>query len=398
MASFQKTTFSHEAELRPRVLSGLSEIRSIEAQWRALEGKCEEGFTFFQTFDWCVNWIEEFCERPAPVGQPRIMTLWQGDHLVLLWPAMISNRSFGATVLQSLGEPHTQYSTALHDPVADEGALRSGFENLLKSMDDVDLVNFDAVPEGSLLGRLSGAQPVVTETQNETAIFELSAFASWDDVAATWSSSQRKNRKRRLKKLGELGEVGLAPVWAGEARYEELVALSVEWKKRWLAETGRLSRGFSMDGYDEFLKSMRSDVSGRSGGILLCLEIDGAPVAIEMGFIHRNEYYAYIGGFDYDLAHLSPGKVAMEMALQWLMENGIASYDLLGNPAEYKSSWSTKTVALDNYARTMTIRGKLYNDMWLERLRPVLKKTYLSAPAGVRKVATAMLAPKAKAS
>lgn len=378
--------------IESRVLVGIDAMASIEAQWRALERTCSERFTYFQSYDWCKNWADIFCGDVSPVGKPVIVTLWQGEELVFLWPAMISNRKFGASVLCTLGEPHTQYASAITAAVFDPVMHKSLLENALRSIPNVDLVSFEAVPQDSMLLRALGNDAVDANTENETAYFDFTAFADWEGVLASMSKSQRRSRRKRLKQFEALGEVSFDIIPGDDPAYQDIISTAFTWKKRWLRETGRVSRGFSMEGYDTFIQSLAATSCKGDGAFAACLRIDGKPVAIEQGFVHHGHYYAYIGAFDYDFYDYSPGKVALQMMLQRLMERGVQSYDLLGNPAEYKSSWSTNTTPLHQFFIPLSLLGRLYMDLWIDKVRPGLKKVYHSTPASLRRSALSQMA------
>ena len=87
----------------------------------------------------------------------------------------------------------------------------------------------------------------------------------------------------------------------------------------------------------------------------------------------------------------------MELGIQWLKQAGVKSYDLLGNPADYKASWSTDTVALERYSLAYTLRGRLYGDLWMGWMRPNMKRAFYAAPETWRKAASRALTSQATA-
>jgi CelD/BcsL family acetyltransferase involved in cellulose biosynthesis len=366
------------------ICSSLAGMMHIEAAWRDLECRSSETFAFFQSYDWCHAWASQFVDGAKPIADIRIFTIWRDGRLALLWPGMLTRGPLGARVLRALGEPHTQYCTVLHDPACADAEVHAAFLTALSREGGADLAVFDLVPDTSLLaGMLSrGAR---NPTLNETAVFRLDVFPSWDDYLRSLGSKQRSNRKRRRDRLAGLGELGFRVVWPGQSDYARLLHTCIEWKRRWLAETGRISQGFSIEGYEAFLSRLPGDPGSRSGACLFALEVSGRPVAIEFGFIVCGQYYAYIGGFDWECREYSPGKVAMEHCLRWLIEEKAITYDLLGNPADYKSSWSNMTVPLHRFSRTMSLRGQIYGTAWLDVTRPALKQLYRAVPERVRR-------------
>lgn len=358
-------------ETASRILTDLAEIDAVAEAWRALEADCADPLAYFQSHDWCRNWIAQFA---APGRfEPFVQTLWRGGTLVAVWPLMIVHAA-GLRRLETLGVPHTQYCGLLARPGAVPRAALADMAREAVARSGCDVAVLRAVPEGSALARALDGVPAVPGVGNEASMLDLSAYESAEAYTAGLGKLQKRNRNRRRNHLARLGALDFAVAWPGQAGFEALVRQCAAMKRQWLAETGRYSAGFAMAGYEDFLARLRGDADARAGAVAFVLRVDGRPVAIELGFLHHRHYYAYIGGFDWSLRELSPGKVQMDMTVGWLIDNGIASYDLLINPADYKASWSSHSLRVGFHARALSRKGALYTSIWLPRLRPALKK------------------------
>lgn len=367
-----------------QVLTQPDEIASIQQHWKHLEGRVHDRFTYFQSFHWCAGWIRQFAAQRGT--DLRVVCVWKGQDLVLLWPGTISRTPLGGKVLSTLGEPHTQYANVLLAPDHDKIAIARKFGDILRDGVGADAVHFGLVPAGSALDFILKLNGLVQDSvANETALFNLDSYSNWDEFFDSLPASQRKNRKRRRTQLAKLGDVVVRDVWPGDPDFDRLTRLCMSWKRRWLSETGRFSRGFSVRGYDDFLAGIPGDRESLSGAVLFSLEVDGQPVAIEFGFIEKRHYYSYIGSFEWELRHLSPGKVAMEASKRWLMNAGVSAYDLLGNQAEYKSSWSNCSVPLLSYRNATTLKGSLLALPWIGVVSPALKSAYAAMPELIRR-------------
>lgn len=365
--------------------SALSAIEDLAPHWQVLEQACPERFGYFQSFDWCRAWARGFLSGPDALGEMRLLALWREGRIALLWPAMVSSAPMGVRVLSALGEPHTQYNSVLYDPALVNVGTAHQFRAELQSAAGFDLVNLASVPAGSWLDRTIADFSTAAPGSNETAFFDLASIDDLEQYNASLSGTLRRKRKERRRRMARAGNIGFQVFWPHQAEFARLISDCVVWKRRWLSETGRYSQGFSIEGYERFLSQLTGNCGSRSGAVLFVLDIDGAPAAAELGFIHRNDFYAYIGGFDWDYRQLSPGKVLMEMVIEWLHAAGVARYDLLGNPAEYKSTWSNTTVALTGYVLPVSLRGRIYAYGWLNHMRPGLKKVYDAIPPSVRR-------------
>ena len=364
-----------------RVLTETAEIDAIAEDWRALEAACSDRLAYFQTHDWCRGWIETFCRDGGPC--PHVRTVWRGERLVALWPLMIVE-SAGIRRLETLGEPHTQYCNVLiADGEDGAGAVALLLEEGLG--DGCDVAVLRPVPATSPLARYGRDLPPISGYSNESSMLRLSDYGNSEDYWAGLGKLQKRNRNRRRNQLARrLGELSFSMVWPGDPRFSRLVETAVAMKRRWLTETNRLSAGFSMNGYERFLNGLCGDPTALSGACVSVLRAGERIVAVEIGFIHHRHYYAYIGGFDWELRDLSPGKVQMEMTVGWLIDHGIATYDLLPNPADYKASWSNHSVAVTGYAVPLTWKGRFYAASWLPTLRPALKRLWSRVPAAMQ--------------
>ncbi len=190
---------------------------------------------------------------------------------------------------------------------------------------------------------------------------------------------QRRRRNRRRNHLARLGQLSFEVVWPNQEGFAALLAQVLEMKRRWLRETGRYSTGFSVKGHGDFLATLAGDRERMEGACISVLRAGDRVVAVELGFIHKGSYAAYIGGFDWELRDHSPGKVQMEMTVCWLIENGITAYDLLANPTAYKKSWSNAAIRLACYATPLNWKGWLYLNGWLQLL-PAIKTAYTALP------------------
>lgn len=364
------------SNIASRVLQTLEEIEAIASAWRELERHCADPLGYFQSYDWCSNWIRHFGDEGI---RPYIVTAWRGEQLVAVWPRMIVEAA-GFSRLETLGAPHSQYCGALVLPgLRDRAGIARLFRQATRAS-GCDVTISRAVPEGSALAELLADKQMVNGGENVASILDLAGFSSAEDYTAQLGTTQKRNRNRRRNHLARLGELRFEMCWPGHPDFADLVRAGVEMKRRWLKETNRYSVGFAMAGYDHFLAELGGDPEALDGACLSVLRAGDRVVAVEMGFIKNRHYYAYIGGFDWDLKELSPGKVQMDMTVGWLIEHGITGYDLLINPATYKDSWTNRTVAVTARAEALSWKGWVYTNTWLPTVRPALKRLHGRVP------------------
>jgi CelD/BcsL family acetyltransferase involved in cellulose biosynthesis len=369
------------AAVEHRVLRDRSAVDAAAAEWRALDARTGDPLAYFQSFDWCQHWIDVFAGKHC---RPEIHTLWRGGRLVAAWPMMLS----GGVIkrLEPLGWPHSQYANLLVDPTFDgREAARLLLAGLAPAGHDV--VVMEGVPAGSPLATLLEATPPLSGRGNSAALLDLSIFAARDAYAASLSKTQRRNRNRRRNALSRHGALSFGVLFPGEDGFAQALATCLDFKRTWLRETGRRSTGFAFEGFDRFLASLPGSRDNLSGACLSVLKAGDRLVAGELGFLHHGHYHAYLGAFDWALRDTSPGKAQMDMTVCWLIEQRVKTYDLLGHPADYKESWSNRTLDLAGYALPVTLAGRAYAGLWTARIRPGLKQIYERLPHQLRRLA-----------
>lgn len=362
-----------------RVATTPAEMDGLRDAWLALEALPQNDLTFFQSYSWCRSWVAAYANGKAG-REPRIYTVWRGDRLAAVLPLMLGGTPGLVRHLRALGEPHTQYCNLVADPALLDTPAVNALSAALRESGNYDVAVFTAVPEGSQLSRVLGAFQSVSGYDNSASLLDLSGYASAEAYTQSLGKLQKRNRNRRRNHLARRGELAFDVLWPGDAGFADLLQRAIEMKKVWLKQAGRYSVGLAAPGHDAFLASLDGDAAAREGACLSVLRVGGEPVAIELGFIHHKHYYAYLGGFDWSLREHSPGKVQMDMTVCWLIENGVATYDLLGSPDDYKRSWSNRPVALKAYAKAFSWRGALYAGAWLGSIRPAIKRLSLELP------------------
>jgi CelD/BcsL family acetyltransferase involved in cellulose biosynthesis len=363
------------------VLCTLEQIEQTAQAWSELETACGDPLSYFQSYDWCRNWVARFCKDGGRT--PYVVTVWQGEALVALWPRMIVE-NLGLKRLETLGVPHTQYCGLLIRPAMRNDPEVAQCLNAAMRSSGCDVLLSRAILSGSALDLVVGEGQ--EQAANVASMLDLSRFSSVQDYTDQLGKRQKRNRNRRRNHLARLGELHFEVLWPADEQFAPLVEQCVAMKRRWLKETGKFSTGFSMGGVEAFLQSLDGDASKPDGACLSVLRVGGRVLAMELGFIQRGHYYAYLGGFDWNLRDLSPGKVQMEYTVAWLIEHHIQRYDLLINPAEYKASWTNTEIPIAQHVEALSWRGRFYATVWLRNFRPMLKRVHARLPATFERI------------
>jgi CelD/BcsL family acetyltransferase involved in cellulose biosynthesis len=359
-----------QVETRVLRLTSLAEMAAVEHLWRALDARSTASLVWFQSFEWCFNWVKFHTGF-----EPLVLMLIENGHAVAVLPMMRKRTRVGVRTLRPLGEPHTQYANVL----SRDGCLSDGEVALLRDAlfaeAGVDQLLFTLVPESSTLAQILPRNDRVPTLDNLASQLDLKRFAAPSDYEKSVGKKTSRNMRSATTKLEAAGALTFHVLRPDDAGYCESVDACLSMKAMWLSATGRISQGLEQDGHCQFLKAMAGQ-----GPLAFVLKLAGRPIAVELGYLQAGHYYAYMGAFDWSLRNLSPGKLQMHKSICWLISQGALTLDLLANPTEYKQHYASHGTALTGYAVNRTWRGQLYTALWTRRTKPRLKRLFSALP------------------
>ena len=360
-------------------LESLADMAKAESSWRQLECSTTAPFVWFQSFEWCYNWM---LNHGGPDCMPLVFVLSDHEEAIAIFPLMRVKNRLGINKLRVLGDPHTQYANILtRGPVLDPASC-AALRQALAVERGLDQTVFQMVPEGSALAQVLSSDRPQRELADTASQLDLSAFAGPDAYEASVGKKTSRNLRRALRQLEDIAPVRLTVMRPDDPGFPNLVERCLAMKKTWLEQTGRMSNGLSHSAHGTFLSALQG--ADGDGPLAFALMLGDKPIAIELGFLQRGHYYAYIGAFTWNLRNLSPGKLQMHLSIRWLIGAGVKTLDLLGNPADYKQHYANRHTALASYVIAPTLRGQIYTRIWTRFLRPAAKTLFHSLPVPCR--------------
>jgi CelD/BcsL family acetyltransferase involved in cellulose biosynthesis len=150
------------------------------------------------------------------------------------------------------------------------------------------------------------------------------------------STHRRKVLKAKRQLRNEIGEIEFSR--AQELNYglylNDLFRLhEAAWKAR--HKSGVLSDSR----VQLFHQSLCKEFIENGHACLYKLKAGDAVISVVYGFIAKDRYYSYIGGFDPEYARYSPGNVILLHVMEDCINNGIKEFDFLRGSELYKYSW-----------------------------------------------------------
>lgn len=194
---------------------------------------------------------------------------------------------------------------------------------------------------------------------------------SLDALLAARSRNLRSQVRRRRRHLEREGDLALRVVSGGPTLERDLGAFFALEAAGW---KGRKGTAIADDPKLRALyRSFAVRASSHDWLRLFMLELNGRLIAAELGCAFEGCGYVLKSAFDEDLDRFRPGFVLMADVLGVCIEEGLARYDFLGGPDEYKLRWADgvrERTALRCYKGVGTV--PVY--AWRGWLRPGLKK------------------------
>lgn len=357
------------------------DILNLAAEWRHLQSAARRHRNVFQTFDWQSCWIE--IQRAClPENQPLVITGRRDGRLAFVWPLM-KTRSGPLTLLRWMSEPYGQYGDVLVARDECPRAWMTGALRRLKSLPGIDSIRLrhvrgDATAAPFLRDIFRDAR--FTE---HAPVLDLTRFSSEAEYEARYSGQQRKRRKKIRKGLEEaLGRVTFTLLESGPEA-DAAIELAIAQKSRWIEARGRQNRVLTSPGLVPFLKALSRAESPAVRLVISELSAGGRPVSWEIGLRSGGVHHAFITSHAIAFTDLSPARLHMDLSQRRALTDGMAAFDLMLPHDAYKDSWSSGRTEVSDYHLPLSLAGHLYGRIYLEQLRPLLRRFYYRLSPGV---------------
>jgi CelD/BcsL family acetyltransferase involved in cellulose biosynthesis len=189
---------------------------------------------------------------------------------------------------------------------------------------------------------------------------------------ARTSAHFRQNLRRRARRLEALGAVAvLRSDGTGEvdAAVADFLALEAS---GWKGEGGT---AIALDPVlVRFYGRIARDAAARGALAIRALTLDGRPIAIHFGLVHRGSYFLPKTAYDESLASMSPGQLLQREVLAECEARGLALFDFLGPDMPWKRDWEPEHAPHDwLYVYRPTVAGRSLHAL-RHRVRPAVKE------------------------
>jgi len=327
-------------------LEAVADLRGVDAlagAWDDLWGRSGSPVPFTR-FGWNRAWWESFGgESPFTVWTVRATD----GTLAALLPTLPDPEAKRPGVLRVWANTHSFRSALLWDP-AHPGALLALARGLRHLpgwwMLRIPYLVADDPAVAALRAAFAGeGMGAVTWPIMASPVYALQG--TWEEALGSLSRRRRESLRRKQRQLLEGGK-GRVEIVRGTvpdlgARLAQCWAVSAHtWKHRQGSSIAADPRRVA------FYEGVGA--ADKEWLVLALLHLDGEPVAFEYNLLCRGVLYSLKLGFDERFAKASPGIVLRMKVLEWAFANGVATFDYMGNEADYKDMLSTYVLAHEN--------------------------------------------------
>jgi CelD/BcsL family acetyltransferase involved in cellulose biosynthesis len=350
--------------MRIAVVRDVAEIEALRHEWDHLLNESEAP-SVYSSYPFVMASWQYF---DAHQSVPQVIVVREGAELVGLAPFRLRRRRIGLvpeTVLEYLGSSQGDRPSVLIRPGAEAqvwGQLLELIPTLKWDRWIVPEIEVKSEAHQAIVKDLSGAMNVRCEAEDQGQALVTDLSGSWDAFLAKQKELRRNLRalERKMPEYQVDRFVTPATIDAGLDLYEKVAATT--WK---VGKVGILKSEKVRQFYRLVAPMLVAD--GFSG-VRVVRQGDDL-IAAHMGFMYGPTVFSH--SIDFDPAHraLSPGMLAVALAIRDFFDSPADRIDYLTGYADYMSPWATD--GIDTESLTITRSGAVSRLMKLQR--PLLR-------------------------
>ncbi|GJM03741.1 MAG: hypothetical protein DHS20C08_22420 [Rhodomicrobium sp.] len=361
-------TDANTSDLTFTIIRHKTDLLASEKGWNELYDESGKNSQIFLTFNWLWHWLDA---HQSPSENLIILTASQAGKLVLIAP-LTSEKRYGLNIVTWAGSPVSQYGDILiKEHIENHNWLKEAFKFLVDEIRP-DIFHLRKVRFDAAITPLLENYTATILDETAAPYIEILGAQNFTEFNKRYSQRSRKSKRRHRRKLEEHGALSFSLIKEGpEAEAAAMKAITQ--KRAWLKEMKIISPAFNTDLIDRFFKKAAASTERPAGIRVSELKVDGKTVATEIGVQVKDYYGAHLGTYDPDYTSHSPGSLQIQDTIAALIEDGVEVVDLFAPGDTYKYEWSKQTIPVFDFAYSISLKGKLYETLYLKRLRPALK-------------------------
>jgi CelD/BcsL family acetyltransferase involved in cellulose biosynthesis len=329
--------------LRVETITTLTGLAAVREEWTEL-AQSAEGITVFQTWEWVASWYEHFGRRTKPV----ILAVRSGDgQLVGVVPCSIARVGLlGIRLLFLLGPGHdlTEYLAPIFRPSLAAEAARAIVDTWDRQRDKWDVLVLPLIREDDPL--LAAVRSLITCGYTVAPYWQGVGIhrampQGWEAFSASLSRGMRKHLRKNSNRLSREGHAVRFRVVTDRRDLEAAIDTFLDLHHRRAHADLRVRHDDLFRPHERraFLRSVCRRLGERDQLVAGVLEVDGTPVASQLGFTFQRTFYCYYSGFDPAWAWHGVMLILLQRCIAYGIERGCTELDLLLGYDQEKLRW-----------------------------------------------------------
>lgn len=331
------------------------DLARVARQWEELE----QGGSAFQTRAWLLPWYRLIAPKFGAVPLFVIVRDLSSGRPLMFFPLCLRRKLELVTIeFPDLGVSDYNAPIVSSDLVLTDDQAQKLWEDILRSMPPADLVRFDKVPE-MIAGRPNPIARFDWLRRMELRAWsvELPATREEYDNRVLRRRDRKEHRRKRRHLIDSLGDVALVVGETESQRREIFQGLRNEREKRF--KKCRRCDILSDPIFLRFYETVAFDEGG-SLASLFALKTEDRVVATLFALHHDDRYLLLMHCFETGLELLSPGIVAIDELITYLIEFRAKFCDLTIGNEPYKHQFGVEESFLYQGMCALTRKGQLY--------------------------------------
>lgn len=334
-----------------RTLDSVESIRAVAPAWDSLWQR--SGVTMpTARAELVAQWLE--CFAPGKAAQSLVVEQ-DGEFLAAL-PLVGRRIRRLLTVGDVTWNEWSPSGELLLDPQCDVGAVLSCLLDGLVRL-DWPLLWLDLAPIESPWWRdflyVLARQQISVDVHPRYRIGQVELSGDFDAYLGSRSKNLRRNLRRDAKRIADLGGTSLE--WRcqfnAELIEEELRRVFEVEDRSWKQFHGQTV--LRMPGMFEFYCRQARQLAEWGMLRIATLELDGQPIAFEMGWTAKRVYHSFKVGFDAAYRDYGPGHLLRRAIVERLCQSqDTVTIDFQGPMTEALAAWSTRTYPIGRIVLT----------------------------------------------
>jgi CelD/BcsL family acetyltransferase involved in cellulose biosynthesis len=262
--------------------------------------------------------------------------------------------------LQPLDASGAEFADILLDDSLDQQSWVTAILSVLYKSSTADVLVLPYVRRGTPLDSVVSHKADRPFLEHDVAFYaHLKDEVGWSTYHDSLSKRHQGRYASLRRRLAQMGSTQFEIIPAGDARCPALIRWMLSQKRIWLQRSGKQGPWLYSENYQAFLMASLADSEADPKCVMMCLFLNGKPIAVKIAAIGKSIIEGLIAGFDAQYAKLSPGMMLDEHWVKWALEQNL-DCDFGNGGEDYKRYWSRgNLIPTTKYRIAMSSSGRL---------------------------------------